>query len=35
VKTVGYHLAHVYAKFGVTSRTQLMARIGTPVTRQT
>jgi DNA-binding CsgD family transcriptional regulator/predicted negative regulator of RcsB-dependent stress response len=28
VKTVGYHLGHVYAKLQVASRTQLMARRG-------
>lgn len=26
VKTVGYHLGNVYAKVGVTSRSQLVAR---------
>jgi ATP/maltotriose-dependent transcriptional regulator MalT len=28
VKTVSYHLSHVYAKLGLASRTQLMARRG-------
>ena len=28
-KTVEYHLAHVYAKVGVRSRTELAARLST------
>ena len=28
VKTIGYHLGHVYAKLGVRSRTELVARLG-------
>jgi DNA-binding CsgD family transcriptional regulator len=36
VKTVGYHLGHVYAKLGVNSRTELAVRLGTtPAARRT
>ncbi len=30
VKTIGYHLGHVYAKLGVKSRVELARKIGTP-----
>lgn len=35
VKTVSYHLGHVYTKIGVRSRTELVARLGTTAPSRT